>query len=274
MGMNDGTQPYTVAAKKSLGQHFLTSDIVPGWMCDAAHIEKGDIVLEIGPGTGVLTNELLRRGAVVHAIETDERSVTILNDRFADEITQAQLHIYVGDIRDGIPTECSQRPYTYKVVSNIPYYLTGALFRLFLERDDQPSDLVFLVQKEIAQRIVKDEKYSLLSLATRVFGTPKYVRTVTRGHFHPPPNVDSAIIHIADIGHHYIAPENISDFFRVLKAGFAHKRKYTVSNLSTIYPKAIVQEIFSTLDISVTERSENITLEQWVAIYSALPPLP
>lgn len=270
MKMKEHTTTDSVVAKKSLGQHFLTSDIVPRWMCDAGGVKEGEIILEIGAGTGVLTAELLRRGVTLYAIEADRRSIDILTQRFANEIKNEQLHIYTHDIRDGIPVALIEQMSSYKVVANIPYYLTGELFRLFLEKKHQPTDIVFLVQKEIAERIARDSKKSLLSLSVQVFGVPKYIRTVKRGHFNPPPKVDSAIIHIENIGHHHLSPEETPTFFKVLRAGFAHKRKFLVSNLSTVYPKKVILEVFETLDISPSTRAETVNLKEWLSIYRAL----
>ncbi len=257
-------------AKKSLGQHFLTNDIVPGWMCDAADVHTGEVVLEIGPGTGALTDELLRRGATVIAIEADRRSIPVLEERFAHAIKDGQLHIYEADIRDGIPSACIQPHLHYKVVANIPYYLTGYLFRLFLETPHQPSDMVFLVQKEIAERIARSQKGSLLSLSVQAFGTPHYVRTVSRGHFHPPPQVESAILAIRTIGHHHIPPDTVKPFFALLRAGFAHKRKRLLSNLRIHYPHSPLEQIFTTLNIDYNARAEDLPLHTWVALHTTL----
>src|SRR5690606_300861 len=140
---------------------------------------------------------LLARKAVVIALEADVRAIEVLRKTFPKEIERGNLTIHHADIRSfdygSLP---ELKDHGYKVVSNIPYYLSGMLFREILEAKVQPTDLVFLVQKEVAKRIVSDaernEKESLLSLSVKVYGTPKYVKTVSRGHFAPAPNVDSA----------------------------------------------------------------------------------
>ena len=261
---------FRVPAKKSLGQHFLTSDIVPGWMCDAAPVVSGSVVLEIGPGTGVLTAALLRREAVVIAVETDARSIAVLEDRFAAEIASGTLHIYEHDIRDGLPEDERLTAGQYSVVANIPYYLTGQIFRTVLETEHQPHTAVLLVQKEIAERIVRDKKGSLLQIAVRLFGTPAYVRTVSAGHFSPPPRVQSAIIAIHNIGHHHIPASETSAFFRMLQTAFAHKRKYAVSNLAAVWDKQRVTDSFNRCNLKQGSRSEDIKLTSWICIFNCL----
>ena len=161
--------------KKSLGQHFLNSDYVPKKMCDAAAIAAGDIVLEIGPGTGVLTREILLRGGRVIAIEADARAIAELQTTFPEEISNHQLVIHHHDARTLDLEEFGLKQGSFKVVSNIPYYLSGFLFRTILESNCQPNTLVFLIQKEVAERIARDEKESLLSLSIEVFGEPSYI---------------------------------------------------------------------------------------------------
>ena len=131
--------------KKSLGQHFLNSDYVPKKMCDAGNIQKGDIVLEIGPGTGILTRELLERGAEVVAVEADARAISSLEETFPEEIARHQLTIHHHDARKLNPSQFNLEKQGYKVVSNIPYYLSGLLFRSLLDTECQPNTLVFLI---------------------------------------------------------------------------------------------------------------------------------
>src|SRR6056297_1495077 len=189
----------TFAHKKSLGQHFLNSDYVPKKMCDAGSVAAGDVVLEIGPGTGVLTREILKRGASVVAVEADQRAIESLQETCAQEITDKQLTIFHHDARKLDMATFGLQDQRFKVIANIPYYISGLLFRQCLESDIQPTDLVFLVQKEVAQRIARDPKESILSMSVKVFGDPSYICTIKRGHFTPPPAVDSAIVAVHNI---------------------------------------------------------------------------
>lgn len=265
--------------KKSLGQHFLNNARVPKLMVDAASIHAGDTVLEIGPGTGALTRALLERGAAVVAIEADARAIPILEKEFESEIARGSLTLLHADIRN-FP-HFPQLPRVplgswgiasgkYKVVANIPYYLSGRLFRTFLESDIQPSDLVFLVQKEVAERIVRDKKESLLSLSVKVYGDPAYVKTVGRGNFTPPPKVDSAVISVRNIGKGRFAGATEADFFTLIHAGFASRRKQLLGNLSGLYPREKLVHTFTTLGIREDVRGEDLHLNAWLALVRAL----
>lgn len=262
-------------AKKSLGQHFLTSPVVPSWMCDAAGVIEGDIVLEVGPGTGVLTREILNRGATVIALEADTRAIEVLKSRFENEIQERRLVLYHTDVRNLFLEEIEGiSDHAYKVVANIPYYLSGMLFRAFLESDIQPKCLVFLVQKEVAKRITEDlktdGKESLLSLSVKAYGVPHYVKTVSRGHFTPSPKVDSAIIAVQNISRDNFKDLDPSFFFELLHVGFGQKRKQLLGNLSKKYERSALTNTFSTLSLPVSIRAEDVPLEMWLSLTHAL----
>ncbi len=260
-----------IDAKKSLGQHFLNSEIVPEWMCNAADLSPEETVLEIGPGTGMLTRALLKRGARVLALETDIRAVETLSKTFADACHLGALTIIHADVRSydfaSLPQLTRGK---YAVVANIPYYLSGFLFRTFLESAVQPHTLVYLVQKEVAKRVCgnisKGEKESLLSLSVQAYGTPHYVRTVSRGHFSPPPKVDSAIVAVRNISKHNFTQVDEKLFFHILHLGFAQKRKQLLGNLARVYDRDILTHIFSTAGIPVSTRSEDVALEKWLKL--------
>lgn len=250
--------------KKSLGQHFLNSDHIPKKMCDAATIQTGDIVLEIGPGTGTLTKELLIRGAVVIAVEADTRAILELESNFSEYISDSKLIIHHLDVRSLDLESLGLKTGQYKVVSNIPYYLSGMLFRKLLDTYCQPTTLVFLIQKEVAERIARDKKESLLSLSVKVFGEPSYICTVKRGHFTPPPKVDSAIVAVNNINKenfHKVAEEF---FFNLIHLGFAQKRKQLRGNLSKEFSRQVLEEFFDSNNLVTTIRAEDVSLETWL----------
>ncbi len=241
-------------------------------MCDAAHLERGETVLEIGPGTGALTKELLGRGMNVVAIETDERAVAILKETFANQIDTNQLQLHELDARE-IPLEkLGLKDRQYAVVANIPYYLSGLLFRQLLETECQPHTLVFLVQKEVAARIARDQKESLLSLSIKAFGNPTYICTIGRSHFTPAPGVDSAIIVVTNITRDHFKTFSQKDFFTLLHLGFGQKRKQLLGNLSAQYDRAVVSHLFTDLNLPQTVRAEDIPLPVWLNIASELLP--
>jgi 16S rRNA (adenine1518-N6/adenine1519-N6)-dimethyltransferase len=259
--------------KKSLGQNFLTSATVPRWMCDAAAVAVGDTVLEIGPGTGALTRELLTRGAHVIALEADSRAITILEETFALELQTGQLVLKHGDARDISVADLNIPTRDYKVVANIPYYLSGYLLRTILESANPPRILVFLMQKEVVTRIARDKKASLLSLSVQVFGQPKYVKTVSRGHFKPAPNVDSAILLVSNIKNdHFSGPSDREGFFNLLHLGFGQKRKQLIHNLGETYSRPAVEAALATLGLSPQVRAEDIPVTTWLQLYRTLTP--
>ncbi len=264
--MNEGKFQH----KKSLGQHFLTSDVVPRWMCDAGSVAAGDLVFEIGPGSGVLTKEILARGAKVIALEADQRAIEILQVEFAEQIASGNLLLHHGDARQLNLTDLGLKNGQYKVISNIPYYLSGHLFRTLLESDCQPTNLVFLVQKEVAERIAKDPKESLLSLSVKVFGNPKYIKTVSRGHFTPSPAIDSAIILVSSISQQNFADLEKPLFFNLIHLGFAARRKQLLGNLSGQYFRTELINIFSTLGLPLDVRAEDLTLDKWLTLAKSI----
>lgn len=261
---------HTLPAKKSLGQNFLNNPAIPRAMADAADISASDVVLEIGPGTGVLTTELCARAGKVIAIEADQRAVTLLKERFAHEIALEKLTVVSGDVRMLNLATLGLGPREYKVVANIPYYLSGFLFRTFLESDIQPSCLVFLVQKEVAERIARDEKESLLSLSIRAYGTPSYIQTVKKGNFTPQPKIDSAIIAVRDISKENFKNVSEKAFFELIHHGFKSKRKQLLGNLSAVYVRTVLEESLTTLGLPLKVRGEDVRLATWLQLVRLL----
>jgi 16S rRNA (adenine1518-N6/adenine1519-N6)-dimethyltransferase len=243
-------------------------------MCAAANLERGDIVLEIGPGTGALTKEILTQGAMVIALEADWRAIESLNETFAEEIATGQLIIHHHDAREIDPSQFGLVHKQYKVIANIPYYISGLLFRTLLEATNQPNTLVFLVQKEVAVRIARDKKESLLSLSVKVYGEPTYICTISRGHFTPPPKVDSAIIAITAISKDKLADLSKESFFNVLHLGFGQKRKQLIGNLSAKYPRPVVAKILEEANVLPTVRAEDISIETWLFLVKKLQSTP
>ncbi|MDO8593386.1 MAG: 16S rRNA (adenine(1518)-N(6)/adenine(1519)-N(6))-dimethyltransferase RsmA [bacterium] len=228
-------------AKKSLGQNFLMHARIAERIALSAKLTPDAVVLEIGPGTGMLTRELLKLAGKVVAVEADEELFEKLKTDFANEIANGHLELIHGDIRNWdfemyLNSRYSVKDGTcnYQIVANIPYYLTGEIFRMFLETDNQPSSMTLLVQKEVADRIVaRDGKESILSLSVKAYGTPKREFTVPCGAFKPVPKVDSAVLTIRGISRkHFKSRGKEQLFFSLIRAGFAHKRKFVRKNLS------------------------------------------
>ena len=256
-------------SKKRFGQHFLNSQTYLKAIVDAACVERGDYILEIGPGKGSLTRELLARGARVVAIEKDRDLLPFLRKSFAHEIKLGQLQLIQKDIRDWIPEDLPRK--SYKLVANIPYYITGAILKNFLTMKRQPSSMTLLLQKEVAARIARSKKESVLSLSVKAYGVPLYVKTVPRGVFHPSPTVDSAILHIAHISRKSFKDRSEEDgFFDLVHAGFRGKRKQIGGVLAKKFGKKKVEAVFEKLLLPMQTRGEDIPLEIWLALNRAL----
>lgn len=248
--------------KKSLGQHFLISSHYLALIAETATISAGEHVLEIGPGEGALTRELLSRGATVHAVEKDHRLIPVLRETFAKEIESGSLLLQEGDVLE----EEVSVPQPYKLVANIPYYITGAILEKFLSHTTAPTTMVLLVQKEVAERIARSEKESILSLSVKAYGTPTYIKTVPAGAFSPPPEVDSAILLIENISrNNFEDAEHEKRFFELLHAGFAHKRKLLKRNLEGVLGER-VGEAFAQANVPEDARAEDVPLEAWLKI--------
>ncbi|MFA7193673.1 MAG: 16S rRNA (adenine(1518)-N(6)/adenine(1519)-N(6))-dimethyltransferase RsmA [Candidatus Paceibacterota bacterium] len=261
------SENFSQRAKKSLGQNFLKSEKALNQMITASELREGETVLEIGPGRGALTKKLLETGARVIAIEKDEVLAGELEIVLQDFCESGQLEIIRRDALEFNPSENKNFKKDYKIVANIPYYITGALIEKFLTLENPPQSITFLVQKEVAERIIsKDKKESILSISIKVFGKPKYIATVPKGAFVPAPKVDSAIIHIADISNKIFKNAkngpNEKRFFEVMKAGFAHKRKQLGGNLEGVVEKSKFEEC----GIDPKTRSEELKVEDWVCL--------
>lgn len=249
--------------KKSLGQHFLHPNYARQ-VADAAQLVPGEQVLEVGPGRGVLTRELLARGARVTAIEKDRRLIPLLQETFAEDIGAKRLRVVEGDaLAFDLP---SLKFREYIVVANIPYYITGALLRKFFSEESLPSKVVLLTQKEVAERIARSTKESVLSLSIKAYGAPEYVKTVPRGAFSPAPGVDSAILRITAISRNVFASAaHEKRFFVLLHAGFAQKRKLLRRNLEVVFGERAAQ-LMQSAGIPLSARAEDIPLPQWLAL--------
>lgn len=263
-----------IHAKKSLGQNFLKSKTALIAMIKAGEITKSDTVLEIGPGKGALTEKLLETGAKVIAVEKDDRLIEVLEEKFKNETTSGQFQLIHDDILELDLSSLGIKANKYKLIANIPYYITGLIFRKFLSGGIQPSKLVIMVQKEIADRIIaRDDKESLLSLSVKVYGKPIKVMKVEKENFSPAPKIDSAILLVDNISKDFFKEISEESFFEVIKAGFAHKRKVLIANLKDITKKVRVDElkkIFLENNISEKARSEDLKLEDWKVLVKKL----
>ncbi len=254
-------------AKKSLGQHFLKSKPALIVIRDASEPTPDDIILEIGPGEGTLTEILLGFATKVIVVEKDDRLIPVLEEKFKKEIQLGKLEILHKDILESDTNLLSFYDHPYKVVANIPYYITGQILRMFLEAKVQPELMVLLIQKEVAERIVaKDRKESLLSISVKAYGEPKIIKNVPRGAFTPQPNVDSAILLIENISKNKFKEIDRDLFWKLVHAGFKHKRKQLFANLVKKFPEEKVSIALKELGINPKIRAEDLRLHDWLSL--------
>jgi len=271
---------YGVRPSKGLGQNFLINRSALSKFVDAVNPTPQEVVLEVGPGIGVITRELAKRAKEVVAVEKDEKMVGIMKETLKD-VENAK--IVKGDI---LKTDL-RLPLAYQVAGNIPFYLTAPLIRKFLERAEKPRQLVLVVQKEVAQRIcARPPKTNLLAVSVQVYAEPKILSYISKKSFWPQPKVDSAIIRIAPLkpektfGGAGEAPEFRKAFFKVLKAGFSHPRKQILNNLSRSLAFPTGKEVrlkkeeaeFWLLKngIQPNRRAENLSIEDWTNLTKSL----
>ncbi len=249
-----------VRPRKRLGQNFLVDSNVVAKVVRSAGLGAGDTVLEVGPGTGCLTQALAENAATVVAVEFDKKMVAILSDTFKNA---PNVRIVSADILAFDETALA-RP--YKVVANLPFYLTAPVIRKFLESKTPPTAMTLIVQKEVAQRIcAKPPRMSILALSVQFYAAAAVIGYVSRGCFWPIPNVDSAIIRITP------GPRRDADlaaaFFKVVRAGFSHPRKQLINNFSAAFPKcgrSVLESWLHGAGVAPAQRAETVGLEQWI----------
>ncbi|MEX2368915.1 MAG: 16S rRNA (adenine(1518)-N(6)/adenine(1519)-N(6))-dimethyltransferase RsmA [Candidatus Paceibacterota bacterium] len=250
---------------ENLGQHFLKDKEALAAIVAAGELSSTDTVLEVGPGEGALTQPLLETGAKVVAVEKDPALIAELEQTFQSEIKSGQLELIQSDIRD-LDVANKLKAVDYKLVANIPYYLTGQLIAETLTSTHQPTKVVLLIQKEVAERIIAaDGKESILALSVKVFGTPEIIQVVPAESFSPPPKVDSAILQISDISRDFFSDLSEEEFFALIKRGFGHKRKTLANNLATDprFTKEQTEKALEDCKLKTNIRAERLTLDNW-----------
>jgi 16S rRNA (adenine1518-N6/adenine1519-N6)-dimethyltransferase len=254
--------------KKSLGQHWLNDSASLAAMAAAADVHPGDAVLEIGPGQGSLTAVLLDRGALVTALEFDESLIPDLQSKFKD---QANLILRPGDIRS---FDFSTLPDDYKIVANIPYYLTANLMRLLTDPPaHKPIKAALLMQKEVTERISAGPgQMAFMSVAAQFYYQVEPGREVPAKLFTPPPKVDSQILILTQRPEPLFPDVEVKDFFRLLKVGFAQRRKTLLNSLSSglHLSKETVTKTLAFADIDSSRRAQALSLGEWHKIYLKL----
>jgi len=286
----DFLRQHSLKPKQSLAQNFLVDESHLARIAAAASLSKDEIVLEIGPGPGSLTAHLAEQAGRIVAVELDNRLIEPLQQQFAE---QSQVTIIHGDILEIAPgalieeeigvwegvqdaTHRTERAMPiarsvppYKVVANLPYYITSAVLRHLLEAAAPPTVIVVLVQKEVAERICATPgNLSLLAVSVQFYAKPTLVHHVPASAFYPQPKVDSAVLRLDCYPAPAVPAVAPQDFFRVVRAGFSQKRKQLRNTISAglHLPKAIASELLTAAEIDPKRRAETLTLDEWGAL--------
>lgn len=249
-----------IVPRRSAGQNFLIDASVVTDLIDAARVTRGDTILEIGPGAGAVTGELLERGASVIAVELDRRLSSLLSERFG---SVGRLRIITGDIRK-VHLGALVTEKRYKIVSSLPFNVTSFVVRRLLEEPPRPSVASLVVQKEVAERIVaRPGEMSLLSLASQYFGVPSVVRDVRRTCFLPAPDVDAAIVRI-EVRDPRPA-DRTQKVFRLARIAFSSRRKMLHNTLShgLGVPPERIKSVCAEIGLNPQCRPQEISVEHW-----------
>ncbi len=270
---------YDIHPSKGLGQNFLVDEAVYDDILEASDVKASDIVLEVGPGIGILTRRLAKRARYVVAVELDRKMIAVLKDMLKDHDT---THIVQGDILEVDPvaeiaralSNCDTSPLQYKVVANPPYYITSALLRHLLTARVRPTRLTLMVQAEVAERIVAEPgDLSLLAVSVQYFGEPKVVRHVPASAFYPSPEVNSSLLNIHVYEDKARSKKQTKTFFRVVRAGFAHRRKQIhnslTHNLHISHDRVL--EALAKAGIDAKRRPQSLAIEEWETLVESLP---
>ncbi len=269
---------FNLSTRKSLGQHFLIDREILEKVASAAELTTNDIVIEVGPGLGVLTKELAKRAGLVIAVELDDRLAAILKQDLAaaknvavinEDILRVDPAALIKRQKLSFPA-LEDKPAGYKVVANLPYYITSAVLRYFLEASLKPRLMVVMVQKEVAEAIVaKPGSMSLLSVGVQFYGEPEIVSYVPADSFYPAPKVDSAILTINIYPQPPVVVDDIDDFFGLVRAGFCAPRKQLVNTLAQGLglSKPEVLSLLDRANIIYKRRAETLSIEEWQRLW-------
>ena len=265
--------------KKRLGQHFLVDEAVLERILSAAELSPGDIVIEIGPGLGILTEALAKQGARVIAVELDAKLVTLLRKRLAGFPDVKIMHADILKVaprqllQDNLPACDLVRG--YKVIANLPYYITSPVLSHFLEAQPRPSKMVVMVQKEVGEAIAAAlGKMRLLSVRAQFYSKPAIVSYVPAASFYPAPKVDSVILRLDVYSQPPIEVSDVAGFFDIVMHGFSAPRKQIRNSLahSLEMPPGQVASLLEKAGIEPKRRAETLSLEEWRELWRVFGP--
>lgn len=258
-----------IRARKRLGQHFLTDRKVLKTIVSAAELSPKDTVIEVGPGLGILTMELAKRAGSVIAVELDARLSELLTSRLQ---TMPNIRIVNADILKVSPAELLGGETGYKVVANLPYYITSPVLHHFVMSSPRPTLMVVMLQREVAEAVVaRSGKMGLLAIALHIYSKPRIVAYVPPGSFYPPPKVESAIVRF-DMLPQPAIDVDIDRFLSLVRCGFCSPRKKLRNSLAHglgLKPSE-ADSLLERADIAPERRAETLSLEEWSRLYEVI----
>jgi len=264
---------FDIQPKKSLGQNFLVDQRALERIVEAAELGPEDIVLEIGPGLGALTRLLAAEAGRVVAVELDQRLVEVLKQTATAKADLPNVEIIHGDILELNPADLLEQQgdnFQYKVVANLPYYITSAIIRHLLTAEVRPKLMVVTVQLEVARRITAEPgEMSLLAVSVQFYGRPRIVARIKAGAFYPSPQVDSAVIRIDLDDYPVVEVDDVDSFFEVVRAGFAQRRKQLRNALAAglALPASEVAQVLNRAGVNPKRRAQTLSIEEWAKVW-------
>jgi 16S rRNA (adenine1518-N6/adenine1519-N6)-dimethyltransferase len=256
-------------ARKGLGQNFLIDEDVLGRIISSAGLSVKDLVIEVGPGLGVLTEELAKNAGRVIAIELDDNLAVLLKERLASKnnVTVINQDILKTELAVLLDENNAEK---YKVVANLPYYITSPVLRHFLESECKPKSMVVMVQKEVAEEIAAEPgKMSLMSIGVQLYGRPEIIMKVPAGSFYPAPKVDSAVLKVTPYLQPRVQIDDREGFFKLVRAGFSSARKQLANSLANGLgiSKEESLSLLKKAGIDSQRRAETLTIEEWAGLW-------
>jgi len=262
-----------ISPSRDRGQNFLVDEKVLEKIIESANLKKDDVVLEIGAGFGTLTERLAQKAGKVITVESDRGILPILRRNLEN---YKNVEIIEKDVLSVVNYESRIMNYEYKIIANLPYQITSAVLRKFLENEPRPNEMMVMVQKEVAERICAiSGEMSILAVSVQFFGQPEIIQIVPRSSFYPAPEVDSAILRISRIKNESetnLKRIDVKDFFRVVKVGFSARRKQLHNNLANglRLKSEEAKNILLDLGLDIQVRAQDLSVDDWINLGNKL----
>ena len=262
-----------ISPSRDRGQNFLVDEKVLEKIIESANLKKDDVVLEIGAGFGTLTERLAQKAGKIITVESDRGILPILRRNLEN---YKNVEIIEKDVLSVVNYESRIMNYEYKIIANLPYQITSAVLRKFLENEPRPNEMMVMVQKEVAERICAiSGEMSILAVSVQFFGQPEIIQIVPRSSFYPTPEVDSAILRISRIKNESetnLKRIDVKDFFRVVKVGFSARRKQLHNNLANglRLKSEEAKNILLDLGLDIQVRAQDLSVDDWINLGNKL----